>query len=130
MISVSDGEFLDDIWNERCQLIYGLGPFEALISLPRKIPSNQAIRPVKLSQNCGEDLDEKDAITAGKGGEGIDSPVRYAILKIRPRKWCRKVLLKTTNIKPNSVICAYSVFGQTIFNGDSGTKCLMLCLTS
>lgn len=94
---------------------------EALIRVPRQITTNQAIQPVKLSQNCGEHLDEDLAIAIGKGGDTLDDRVRYAVLNIRPKKWCRQLLLQTTDLKPNSVICAYSVLGQSIFTGDSGT---------
>lgn len=93
-----------------------------MIKLDQPIQNNAYIRPAILPSNCGERIAEERVIAIGKGGKQLDKVLRYANLDLLPQNTCEKFLKldKDANHKQNSIYCAYTISGQTIFTGDSG----------
>lgn len=97
---------------------------KGLIHLPTSVVSSKYVRPVTLSNNCGEGLDEETTLTVGMGGRNKRPILRYALLEIRSKDTCQQLLETEVGLDATSIICAYSP-SQFIFNGDSGTNTIV-----
>lgn len=89
-----------------------------LIRLPYRVESSMYVRPVKLSDDCGEGLASETVIAIGRGGDTLDPIIRYGVLEVQSNHVCEK-LLASRQFDIRSIICGFSPT-QHIFSGDSG----------
>lgn len=92
------------------------------MELPARIDS-EYIRPVQLPDNCGEHIYEQIVSSIGKGWTAADEDtgdetLRLADLITFSNEECVYHAWRVFDVR--SVICAFSVSGQAIHNGDSG----------
>lgn len=88
------------------------------------------IEPAKLPTDCGENLADEPAYTAGVGAKSFyedyyndDKRLHHAYLLITANNLCERFLRHLADVR--SIICAYSPLRQTPYHGDSGK--LMVC---
>lgn len=94
--------------------------------LPRKIDFNTYVQPIQLPTECDDDLEMIDALAIGIGHskfEIIDDFV--AVLRqasIRTMTFAESMDFIDNHEKPDTMLCAVPILGQSVFHGDSGMK--------
>lgn len=96
---------------------------KGLIELTRRLVPNSHIQAIQLSRDCGDELENVDAIAVGNGrthpfNSYGDTMLRHIYLTTMSSVDCANRLKKFD--KPFSVICAEPRSSQSIFRGDSG----------
>lgn len=103
---------------------------QGLIELPTPLKLDRFIEPAKLPADCGENLVDEFAYTAGVGVKTFnehyydeDSRIHHANLIVTANAYCQRLLRHSTDVR--SIICAYSRSPhdmQTPYHGDSGRE--------
>lgn len=98
-----------------------------LIELPTPIKLDRFIESAKLPTDCGENLVDEPAYTAGVGTRTFnnyvydeDTRIHHAYLLIIANDICQRLVQHQADLR--SIICAYSPLRQTPYHGDSGRQ--------
>lgn len=100
-----------------------------MIELPTPLHLDSFIEPAVLPTDCGENLIDELAYTAGVGVKSFnkydydeDTSIHHADLIVAANEYCQRLLRHSADVR--SIICAYSRSAydiQTPYHGDSGT---------